>query len=140
VAPSTKILPDIEIFLVNWLPGVLWPALAALVPPVNVEPRVLQNVPEPVTQAVVRVTRVAGAARNFFVDRPIVDIDVFSPDFDQSALIARIIAQLLTTLRGTSTADGVVQSVSVILGPHWLPEANQNLTRYSGSYEFHAHG
>jgi hypothetical protein len=140
VAPSTKILPDIEIFLVNWLPGVLWPALAALSPPVSAEPLVLQNVPEPVTQAVVRVTRVAGAARNIMVDRPIVDIDVFSPDFDQSALIARVIAQILTTLRGTATPDGVVQSVAVILGPHWLPEANQNLTRYSGTYEFHCHG
>jgi hypothetical protein len=141
VAPSTNLLPSIEVLLVNWLPGPLAAALAALPQPVNAEPRVLQDIPEPVTEAVVRVTRIAGAARNFFVDRPIVDVDTFTPNGpDEADTISRVISHVFTSLRGISTPDGTVQSVDVILGPHWLPEANQNLTRYSASYEFHCHG
>lgn len=135
--PLVKLLPDIEILLVNWLPGPLAAGLAAI--GINAEPRVMQSVPLKIDGLVVRVTRAAGTSRNHFTDRPIVDLDAFCPDFDTAAAASRVIQNVLSQLRGTPTPDGTVQGVITILGPHWLPDVNQNLTRYSGSYEISCH-
>jgi hypothetical protein len=138
MALATKLFPDTEILLVNWLPGPLSAALAAR--GVNAEPQVMMNLPLQIDATIVRVTRTSGTNRSRFVDRPIADIDVFSPSLDEAALTARLIQNLLLfSLSGTTTPDGTVQLVETVNGPRWLPDINQNITRYSGSYELHLH-
>ena len=133
MAPLTKPFPSPERFIVNWLPSIL---AGQLVFPV----RVLTIIPLPVTATVCRVTRAAGAARSLAVDHPIVDMDVFSPVADEAETAARLIeAIFMSVLAGVKTADGTVQAATTVIGPHWLPDINPNLTRYSASYELRTH-
>lgn len=135
---SPKLFPDVELLLINWLPVPLAAALAQA--GINAEPQVTMDLPLNITAPVARVTRISGKNISRFVDRPIVDMDVFSPVFDITAMVARIIQNLLLfSLSGTTTPDGTVQLVTTSNGPRWLPDVNQNLTRYSATYELHLH-
>jgi hypothetical protein len=140
VAPlvSPKLFPDAELLLINWLPVPLAAALAQA--GVNAEPQVTMDLPLQITGLVIRVTKIAGKNISRFVDRPIVDLDVFGPVFDDVATTARIIQNLLLfSLTGQTTQDGTVSLITTSNGPRWLPDVNQNLTRYSATYELHLH-
>lgn len=123
----TPVFPDVEHLIVVFLTD------AERVPP-----RVLTKLPLPLVPPVVRVTRTSGANRSIYVDRPIVDIDVFGDDYADASNLARVIQNLLLfTLRATTTPDGTVQDVTTVIGPRWMPDVNPNLVRYGASYEIH---
>ncbi len=127
---GTSLFPDVEQLLIRWL------QTAAELSRV----RFCTILPAEITETTVRIYRTAGAARNIRVDRPIVDADVYALDVADSVLIARQIENLLLTqLMGLQTPDGTVQSVSSVIGPRYLADENQDLIRYSASYEVHTH-
>lgn len=121
----TPVFPDVEHLIVTFLTD------AERVPP-----RVLTKLPLPIAPPVVRVTRTSGANRSIYIDRPIVDVDVFHDNYEDASNLARVIQNLLLwTLRATTTPDGTVQDVTTVIGPRWMPDVNPNLVRYGASYE-----
>lgn len=85
-----------------------------------------------------RITRVSGATASYFVDRPVVDIDVYSFDREGAYEVARAVyALLLWQLRGSTTPDGTVQLVTDVIGPRWIPDDNQDISRFGATYEIH---
>jgi ABC-type transport system involved in Fe-S cluster assembly fused permease/ATPase subunit len=117
--------PDVEIEL-----------LSVLVPKFP-STRFVTKLPGTFTTAVTaRIHRISGANRNIVIDRPIVDIDVFATSGEAAASsAARAIQAALLSLGGTQTTNGVIQRVTTVNGPRWLPEANQTLIRYGATYE-----
>jgi len=93
------------------------------------------------TEIVARIHRIAGAGRDIYVDRPIVDIDVFGPKVDSglvSSAARRIQAHILSSA-STIVSNGVIQHANTIAGPRPLPEPNPAYVRYSASYEIQIH-
>ncbi len=116
--------PDAEIELL----GVLGPKFSSY--------RFCTSLPAQITQTTARIKRISGANRNIGWDRPIVDIDVFSPTGEADASTAgRAIQAALLSLAGTTTTNGVIQRVATINGPRWLPTDNQSIIRYGATYE-----
>lgn len=123
----TPVFPDIEHLVVTFLTDTP-----------RVPPRVLTKLPLPLVPPVVRVTRTSGANRSIYIDRPIIDIDVFGDDYEDASALAREIQNLLLfTLWRSTTPDGTVQLVTTVIGPRWMPDPNPNLVRYGASYEVH---
>jgi hypothetical protein len=123
----TPVFPDIEHLVVTFLTD------AEMVPP-----RVLTKLPLPLVPPVVRVTRTSGANRSIYIDRPIIDVDIFHDDYAAASALSRVIQNLLLmTLRATTTPDGTVQEVTTVIGPRWMPDPNPALVRYGASYEVH---
>ena len=82
------------------------------------------------------MNRVSGETHNRFIDVPVVDVDCYSFDRDTAVLAARTVENLLLwQLRGSQTPDGIVQQTSTVIGPRWIPDLNQDISRYSASYE-----
>lgn len=123
------VFPDIESAL-----------LYALVP---LEPdiRFVTILPATVSSIVARVHRISGAPRDIYVDRPIVDIDVFGPKSDAGnvSAAARSIQADILSLMGKVVTNGVIQHAVTIAGPRALPEENVELARYSATYEIQIH-
>ena len=117
--------PDVEVMLVG--------AMAPLFP----DYRFVTILPENIVKTTCRFKRISGAARDIRIDRPIVDADVFTAGYTD--LAAREIQAALLSLRGRPLMNGVVQSVIVNVGPHWLPDPNPNLFRFNATYEIHIH-
>jgi hypothetical protein len=121
---GVAVFPDSEIELMS----VLFPKFSAY--------RFSTKLPASLSGVMVRVHKISGANRSLFIDRPIVDIDVFSATGEADAsTAARSIQAALLSLQGTVTANGVIQRVNTISGPRWLPDNNQNITRYGATYE-----
>jgi hypothetical protein len=124
---TVDVFPDAEI------------ALLAVLAPAFPSDRVVTKVPADVTGTVIRVHRISGAARDIRIDRPIVDVDVFAADDGTASSTARNAQSILLSLAGTTVLNGVIQRVSVVNGPRWLPEDNPNLIRYGATYEMLIH-
>lgn len=126
-ATSPSLFPDVELLLLHFLAGQV-PAQAALA-----GARLVTDLPlitAGMTGLWVRVNRVSGETHSRFTDQPVVDLDVYSFDRDAAWLAARTVQNLLLwQLRGTSTPDGTVQNVTDIIGPRWLPDINQDISR-----------
>jgi hypothetical protein len=133
--PVIKPIVDVELLLVNYLQAQLGDNVFD-----SGEIRIATRLPEDLPPKAVRVNRVSGAARNRFVDRPIVDIDVFCTDEGTSVTLGDQIHDLMQAVRNLVTDEGVVSMVDVIIGPRWLPDINQEIFRRSASYELHTHG
>lgn len=135
---SPKPFPDIEVLLLNWLTGQQGLGQNAVLAPVRLCTD-LPYIPPGASGAWTRISRVSGATRSYFVDRPIVDLDVYSFDRDAAYAIAQACeCLLLWQLRGVSLPEGTVQTVTVVVGPRWIPDENQDMSRYGASYEIHA--
>jgi hypothetical protein len=129
------LLPDVEVLLVNWL-NLQTETTAALSSARMCTD--LPYIPAGASGVWVRISRAAGLATSRFIDRPVVDIDAYSFDRDAAVLAARSIQNLLFwQLRGSSTPDGVVQNVIDVIGPRWIGDDNQDMSRYSASYELY---
>ena len=135
---SPKPFPDIEILLLNWLNGQAGLEQNAVISGA----RFCTDLPliaPGAGGAWARVNRVSGTTRSYFVDRPIVDLDVYSFDRDAAVAIARACETLLLwQLRGSTQPEGTVQTVTEIAGPRWIPDENQDISRFGASYEIHA--
>jgi hypothetical protein len=93
------------------------------------------------TGIITRVNRISGANRDIYVDRPIVDIDVYGLKTDVgnvSAAARRIQSDILSFMSKTVT-NGVIQHVSAVAGMRQLPEVNPDIVRYSATYEILIH-
>lgn len=92
-------------------------------------------------QTTVRLHRISGSNRTIGVDNPIVDIDVFGlkSDVGQVSADARDIQAFVLGLMSAQVANGVIIHATTVNGPRSLPEANQDLVRYSATYELHIH-
>jgi hypothetical protein len=92
-------------------------------------------------QITARIRRISGASRDIYLDRPIIDIDVFGPASQHAATsqAARDIEAVMISLASQKVLKGVIQHASVISGARQLPEANVDVVRYSATYEVLIH-
>ena len=127
MAPAVAAFPDVELLLIGWLqpqfPGARW----------------CTELPADITETTVHVTRISGAARSIFTDRPVVDIDVYALDHATSVNVALAVEAVVRVARNVVTDAGVIQSATTVNGPRWLPEINPALRRRSATYQFHVH-
>jgi hypothetical protein len=102
--------------------------------------RFCSSLPATIAGPTIRFKRISGAARNIRIDHPVTDVDVFSSDYGISDSVARQIEVALLMTRGTQVLNlGVIQTVTVVNGPHWLPDPNKDLFRFNATYELHVH-
>lgn len=114
--------------------------LVAYLAPKFASYRFVTSLPGNVSQITVRIHRISGANRNVHTDRPIVDVDVFSPTGEGDAsTAARAIQSAILSMAGTATMNGVVQRATTVNGPRWLAESNTTLVRYGATYELLIH-
>jgi hypothetical protein len=129
--PASRIddFPDVELELLY------------LLNPLEPDVRFVTVMPAEIKGTTARIHRVSGANRNIYVDRAIVDIDVFGlkTDVTSVSLAARAIQGDILSLFSAQSLKGVIQHVTTVAGPRQLPEANQALVRYSASYEISIH-
>ena len=92
-----------------------------------------------------RIRRVSGTVGgHIWMDHPVVDIDIWgqtnkgysSTDVSQAA---RNIQADMQSLMSAQVMNGVIQHVTVISGPKFVPELNQNLVRSNASYLVRIH-
>jgi hypothetical protein len=128
---------DVELLIIKWLPSQLENFRGAE------SFRVCTDLPLEMGMAIgdvtIRVNRTSGANRHRFTENPIVDIDVFAPQRSDAVEVALLIQGMFAGIRNLVTEQGVVQSVQTVIGSRWLPDINQDLVRYSASYELHTH-
>jgi len=88
-----------------------------------------------------RVHRISGANRDIYIDRPIVDVDLFGPKTDTGNIssAARRIQSHVMGFMSKAVSNGVIQNTSVISGPRQVPEVNPAYVRYSATYEIQIH-
>ena len=134
---SPPAFPDAEVLLLHWLSAQAQLEANAVL----ASTRFCTDLPYIAPNAAgvwARITRVSGATASYFVDRPVVDIDVYSFSRDDAVAAARAIYSLLLwQLRGAATPDGTVQTVVDVIGPRWVPDDNQDISRYGATYEIH---
>ena len=90
---------------------------------------------------IAKIRRISGANRDIYVDRPIVDIDVYGP-IDETGNVsaaARRIQVDILSMMSKIVMNGVIQHTNTIAGPRQLPEANPSYVRYSATYEIQIH-
>lgn len=91
---------------------------------------------------VIRVTRISGTNRDYRLDRPIVDVDVFAADRAGASALSGVVRDLLhdhLPYEDAVQPTGVVTSVVTIAGPRWLPDPNIRLRRFHATYELCVH-
>jgi hypothetical protein len=126
---SLPAFPDVESAL-----------LYALVP-LQPDIRFVTVMPANVTSITARVHRISGAPRDIYIDRPLVDIDVFGPKSEAGSVsaAAREIQADVISLMGKVVTNGVIQHAVTIAGPRSIPEDNPDLARYGATYEIQIH-
>jgi hypothetical protein len=93
-------------------------------------------------QLTARIKRVSGTVgHNIWVDRPIVDIDIWGQNVPAMTVsqAARAIQADMMSLMSAQVMNGVIQRVTVMSGPKQIPEVNPKLVRYNASYEVFIH-
>jgi hypothetical protein len=92
-------------------------------------------------EIIARVHRISGANRDIYIDRPVVDVDVFGlkTDVGNVSAAARRIQSDILSFASKIIPIGVIQSASTTVGPRQLPEANNLYVRYSATYEIRIH-
>lgn len=90
---------------------------------------------------IARIHRIAGANRDIYVDRPLIDIDVFGPKVDVGLVsdAARRIQAHIQSFASKTVLNGVIVHANTIAGPRPLPEPNPAYVRYSATYEVQVH-
>jgi hypothetical protein len=88
-----------------------------------------------------RIHRISGANRDIYLDRPIIDIDVFGPSSQKgnTSQAAREIQNEITLAAGNVVTNGVIQHASTIVGPREVFEENPEVVRYAATYEILLH-
>ena len=136
---SPRPFPDIEVLLLNWFTGQQALEQNAVIADVRFCTDLPYILPPGTGEVWARINRVSGATRSYFVDRPIVDLDCYSFDRDLAFAVAQACECLmLWQLRGSTQPEGTVQTVTVVAGPRWIPDENQDISRFGASYELHA--
>jgi hypothetical protein len=123
---------DVELLVINWLNT--RPDFTAMDEVIQFSDDVPYFENMAANAAYGRVTKSSGPVSKFVQDA-VIDIDIFSMNKDLTISVARITENLmLYGLFGTRHPEGGVQGVREDTGPHWIPDENQDLTRYSATY------
>jgi hypothetical protein len=92
-----------------------------------------------------RVRRVSGTVGvHLWMDHPVVDIDVWGQTsegygFTEVSQAARNIQADMMSLMSAQVLNGVIQHITVISGPKFVPEVNTKLVRNNASYLVRIH-
>lgn len=92
-----------------------------------------------------RIRRVSGTVgRHIWVDHPVVDIDIWgqtdnSYGFSEVSQAARNIQADMMSLMSAQVLNGVIQHITVVSGPKFVPEVNPKLVRSNASYLVRIH-
>lgn len=92
-----------------------------------------------------RIRRVSGTVgRHIWIDHPVVDIDLWGQEnkgygYTEVSQAARNIQADMQSLMSAIVMNGVIQHVSVISGPKFVPEVNTGLVRNNASYLVRIH-
>jgi hypothetical protein len=92
-----------------------------------------------------QIRRVSGTSgRHIWVDHPVVDIDIWGQTnkgfgYTEVSQAARNIQADMQSLLSAKIMNGVIQHVTVISGPKFVPEVNPNLVRNNSSYLVRIH-
>lgn len=90
---------------------------------------------------VIKVTRVGGAD-DFFTDRPLVEVAVFAPTYEQARQVAHACQQVILASGGRTivTPDhpgGVlIDKAETVSAPLRVPYENENLRHKAATYQF----
>lgn len=84
----------------------------------------------------IRVERGGGADKQYVIDFPLIDVDVFH----STRILARTLAEqvrdsLILTLPGKVVGPGNVRFAETILAPIWAPWDNTSLRRFTATYK-----
>lgn len=92
-------------------------------------------------QITVRIHRTSGANRDIYIDRPLIDIDVwgFRSEAGIVSAAARDIQSEILSFMSRKITNGVIQRASTIAGPRPIPEVNTDLVHYGATYELQIH-
>lgn len=92
-----------------------------------------------------RIRRVSGTVgRHIWLDHPVVDIDMWGQDdkgygYSEVSQAARNVQADMQSLMSAQVLNGVIQHVTVISGPKFVPEVNTKLVRNNASYLVRIH-
>jgi len=92
-----------------------------------------------------RIRRVSGTVgSHIWMDHPVVDLDIWGQidkGYGQTEVsaAARNIQADMQSLMSAKVMNGVIQHVTVISGPKFVPEVNVNLVRSNASYLVRIH-
>lgn len=132
-------------YLVTPLPDVEAALLFALVP---MEPNIRFVTVMPsgdLPRITARIRRVSGTVgRHIWLDHPVVDIDIWGQTdkgygYNQVSQAARNVQADMQSLMSAKVQNGVIQHITVISGPKFVPEVNSKLVRSNASYLVRIH-
>lgn len=92
-----------------------------------------------------RIRRVSGTVGvHLWVDHPVVDIDLWGQvdqgnGYNEVSQAARNVQADMQSLMSAQVQNGVIQHVTVISGPKFVPEVNVHLVRNNASYLVRIH-
>lgn len=92
-----------------------------------------------------RIRRVSGTVGvHMWIDHPVVDIDIWGQidqgyGYTEVSQAARNIQADMQSLMSAQVLNGVIQHVTVVSGPKFVPEVNTNLVRSNASYLVRIH-
>jgi hypothetical protein len=127
------VFPDVEVLLVAYLNSSLDVRACTELPAAD---QLNDHLP------VVRIRRISGADRDYRLDRPVVDVDVFAASRPAAAALSgqvRVVLRDDLQYADAVQPTGVVTSVTTIVAPRWLPDPDTSLRRYSATYELCVH-
>jgi hypothetical protein len=92
-----------------------------------------------------RIRRVSGTVgTHIWMDHPVVDIDLWGQTnkgygYTEVSQAARNVQADMQSLMSAQVLNGVIQHVTVVSGPKFVPEVNTNLIRNNASYLVRIH-
>ncbi len=123
--PTERLFPDAETVMLGFIRGfdATWRIVTEL-------PGSLESV-----LPVVQVTRIGGSTRYAsLLDRPRIDIDVFTSSRATARTAALKIQSKMPRIRGMTASGAVVTDVVEEVGPSWRPDFNPNVRRFGLTY------
>lgn len=135
---SPSVFASIEKLLVVWLPARTGGVVVVAELPAQFDVPTSDTYMMPVNF----LERISGAnvLENPYLDRPVVDVDSYGSSREEAQTLAeRVRAALMWQLPGEVVEGNVFTRVRTVVGPRLLPHANQNVRRYSATYELSLH-
>ena len=92
-----------------------------------------------------RIRRVSGTVgRHIWMDHPVVDIDIWGQTdkgygYTEVSQAARNVQADMQSLMSAQVMNGVIQHITVVSGPKFVPEVNTRLVRSNASYLVRIH-
>ena len=92
-----------------------------------------------------RIRRVSGTVgKHMWVDHPVVDIDIWGQidqgnGYNEVSQAAQNVQADMQALMSAQVPNGVIQHVTVVSGPKFVPEVNTKLVRSNSAYLVRIH-